>query len=181
MIADALAILETDEQRNVLSEFYEENKKRLLAFAYSKLHKREDAEDVIQDVFVNIMKYPEKFFAMEVHKRLPYTLIIIRNEISHRFNNQNRIDTDELDEDISDGSLSVENMVIGKISAENMKKFIREMPRAQREAIELKTIYGLTNSEIAGVLKISEATARKRISNACKLIKEYVNGASNNE
>lgn len=38
MISAALAILKTDEQRNELSAFYEENKKRFYAIAFSKLN-----------------------------------------------------------------------------------------------------------------------------------------------
>ena len=38
MISTALALLKTDEQRNVLSEFYQKYKNRFYAIAYSKLH-----------------------------------------------------------------------------------------------------------------------------------------------
>ncbi len=54
MISGALAILETDKQRNELSEFYKENKTRLYRFAFSRLHNRESAEDALQEAFLNI-------------------------------------------------------------------------------------------------------------------------------
>ena len=53
MISGALAILETDKQRNELSEFYKENKARLYNFAFSRLHNRESAEDALQEAFLN--------------------------------------------------------------------------------------------------------------------------------
>ena len=49
MISAALAILETQEQRNELSEIYEHHKKTFYAIAYSKLQNRPDAEDAIQE------------------------------------------------------------------------------------------------------------------------------------
>lgn len=62
MISSALAVLKTDEQRNELSEFYEENKSRLYSIAFERLHNRQDAEDVIQESFLGIAYIPEKFF-----------------------------------------------------------------------------------------------------------------------
>ena len=47
MISSALAILETEEQRNELSEFYEQYKDRFYAISFSKLHNRESAEDAV--------------------------------------------------------------------------------------------------------------------------------------
>ena len=45
MISAALAILESEEQRNELTELYRENSKRFLNIALSKLHNVQDAED----------------------------------------------------------------------------------------------------------------------------------------
>lgn len=62
MISSALAVLKTDEQRNELSEFYEENKSRLYSIAFERLHNRQDAEDALQETFLGIAYIPEKFF-----------------------------------------------------------------------------------------------------------------------
>lgn len=48
MISAALAVLKTDEQRNELSELYEENKSSY-PIAFERLHIRQDAEDAISD------------------------------------------------------------------------------------------------------------------------------------
>mgnify|MGYP000823090620 FL=1 len=50
MISTALALLKTDEQRNVLSEFYQKYKNRFYAIAYSKLHGKTAAEDAVQEL-----------------------------------------------------------------------------------------------------------------------------------
>ncbi len=64
MISAALAILESEEQRNELSEFYEENKSRLYSIALERLHNRQDAEDAIQETFLGIAEKPDKFFSL---------------------------------------------------------------------------------------------------------------------
>ena len=173
MIAAALAVLETNEQRNELSEFYEENKNRFFSIAFSKLHNREDAEDAIQEAFLRIVKYPEKFFAISPHKRQPYAVIIIRNVIFDMLSRKSKHDFDELPEELPDDRLSVENIAVGRISAEELTAFLEKLPEAKLQTIILKTIYNLNCREIAGVLGISEAAVRKRISDVYKLINDY--------
>ena len=67
MITAALAILQTDEQRDILSEFYEENKNRFYMLAYSKLHNSEASKDAVQEAFLRIVRYPDRFFSIEPH------------------------------------------------------------------------------------------------------------------
>lgn len=50
MISAVLALLESDEQRSALAEFYARSKNRLYYIALSKLHNSADAEDAVQEV-----------------------------------------------------------------------------------------------------------------------------------
>lgn len=79
MISTALALLETDEQRNILSEFYQKYKNRFYAIAYSKLHGKAAAEDAVQEAFLRIVDKPENFFKIEHNKRVAYADVIVRN------------------------------------------------------------------------------------------------------
>lgn len=174
MIGGALAVLDTEERRNELADFYAEHKNALYAFALSRIHNREKAEDAVQETFLRIAKYPERFFALPVHKRMSYAVIVTRNAIHDIQSVGSR--TEELPETVADESLSVEDTVLGEISAEELKAFIRRMPEAQREAMILKVVHEMTTEEIANALNISEQTARKRVSNAYKTIRCYLNG-----
>lgn len=179
MISAALAVLENEEQRNELSKFYEENKDRFYAIAFSKLHNHESTEDVLQEAFLNIVKYPKTFFALEAHKKVSYTLLIIRNVILHMQKDSDNYMSCELTDAVEDDSLSVEDIAIGNMSAEKLKEFINGLPEARKQAIYMKAVYGLSNTQIADILGISEAAARKRISDAYKIIKNYINGEQN--
>lgn len=68
MISTALALLKTDEQRNVLSEFYQKYKNRFYAIAYSKLHGKAAAEDAVQEAFLRIVDKPENFLKLSITK-----------------------------------------------------------------------------------------------------------------
>lgn len=181
MISAALAVLETDWQRNELAEFYEKNLGKLYSIAISKLHNQQLAEDAIQEVFLRVCRYPKKFFEIEVHKRLPYAVIIIKNVIFDMLKNERKHECDNLTDDIAGDMLSVEEIALGNIYSEELEEFIRNMPEALQQAITLKILYKMPAPEIANALGISEAAARKRISNACKRIRNFLNGGTNNE
>lgn len=176
MISTALAILETDKQRNELDEFYKENLGKLYSIAISKLCNQQSAEDAIQETFLRICKYPKKFFEIEVHKRLSYAVIIIRNVVSDMLRDNLKHEYDELSEDIIGNVRPVEDIVLGKVFSEELEKFICTMPEVLRETITLKLTYNLTTRQIADVIGISELAARKRISNAYKRINEFIDG-----
>ena len=179
MISAALAILETDEQRNELAKFYKEHKNRLYALALSKLHNECDAEDAVQETFLNIAKYPEKFFEIDTHKKVAYVLIVIRNVILHMLKEASKHKADELTNDVLDNAPSVEKLAIGNISAEELKDFIQKMSPTLSDVIKLKAFGRLSNSEIADILGVSKAAVRKRISEAYKQIKAFLNGGNN--
>lgn len=166
MITAALAVLQTDEQRNILSEFYEENKNKFFSLAYAKLQNSEESEDAVQEAFLRIVKYPEKFFSIEPHKRLPYSIIIIRNVVLQMLEKQGKYTFEELPEDIPDSNLSIEDISIGNVARSELVEFIQTLSEAKKQAVILKGVYGLNNREIADVLGITESAVRRRIADA---------------
>lgn len=166
MINAALAVLQTDEQRNILSEFYEENKNKFFSLAYAKLQNSEESEDAVQEAFLRIVKYPEKFFSIEPHKRLPYSIIIIRNVVLQMLEKQGRYTFEELPEGIPDSNLSIEDISIGNVARSELVEFIKTLSEAKKQAVILKGVYGLNNREIADVLGITESAVRRRMADA---------------
>ena len=74
-------------QENAWSFFIEQYEGRLLSFAITKLHRREDAEDVIQDTFVSFIKGLENYRG-EVSLET-YLFIILRNKIIDKYRSNN--------------------------------------------------------------------------------------------
>ena len=64
MISAALAVLESEEQRNELSEIYENNISNFYNIAFQQLHNKHDAEDAIQDAFLAIANNTSIFFGI---------------------------------------------------------------------------------------------------------------------
>lgn len=176
MISTALALLKTDEQRNVLSEFYQKYKNRFYAIAYSKLHGKTAAEDAVQEAFLRIVDKPEKFFKIEHNKRVAYADVIVRNVAIDMFNKNNAQKIEELTEDVSDEAytLGLEDTVIGSVSKNELLAFILKLPVLQRDILNLKVVCELSNSEIAQKLNVSETVVRQRLFQARKSILDFL-------
>lgn len=176
MISTALALLETDEQRNVLSEFYQKYKNRFYAIAYSKLHGKTAAEDAVQEAFLRIVDKPENFFKIEHNKRVAYADVIVRNVAIDMFNKNNAHKIKELTEDVSDEAytLGLEDTVIGSVSKNELLAFILKLPVLQRDILNLKVVFELSNSEIAQKLNVSENVVRQRLYQARKSILDFL-------
>lgn len=179
MISQALAILETEEQRNELSEFYRQYKERFYAIAFSKLHNRESAEDAVQEAFLRIADKPDKFFEIPHNKRAAFTDVITRHIAVDMFNKSSKtgslIETDVGDFD----DVPPEERVVSSVSKEELLDFILTLPPLQREVLELKILYGLSNSEIAQKLSVTENVVRQRLFQARRAIKEYLEKGEN--
>lgn len=178
MISAALGILETDEQRSRLAGFYEKNKTRLYSIAFSKLHNSETAEDAVQEAFLRIADKPERFFGLNETEQLYFAGIVVRNIAVDWFRRDCHIgecdlETEELEK------LPLEDEVFGKIAFEDMVEFIRRLPEKKKNALILRVRYGMSTSEIAQTLGISEPAARKRLSEAGKKIRKYVERYNN--
>lgn len=175
MISAALSVLETDEQRNKLSDFYKKTYSKLFAIAYSILHNRHSAEDAIQDTFLRIAEKPEKFFSFEDNKRYCFCVIIIRNVCIDVLRKNNKLPCYELNEDIiEETALSVEDAVLGEISCTELIEFINTLPKLQKDVLTLYTSFNLSYIEISNVLKISEVAVRQRLFQARRKINEFI-------
>lgn len=75
--------------------------------------------------------------------------------------------------------LSLEDGVMGKIAFEDMVEFIRRLPEKKKNALILRVKYGMSTAEISQTLGISEPAARKRLSEAGKKIRKYVERYNN--
>lgn len=179
MISAALAVLENEEQRNELAEFYAKNKNRFYAIAYEHLHNKEDTEDVIQETFLKIASRPEIFFLKSQKDRLLYTAVIVRNVAVDFYHKRQKHRCEDLTDDIVDDDISVMERAIGERSKEELMTFICSISEALRQALLLKIHYQMTTAEIATALSISETAARKRISDAEKKIRQYMEDKEN--
>lgn len=178
MINTALAILQTDEQRNTLSDFYQTYKNRFYAIAYSKLHDRNLAEDAVQEAFSELHLNQKHFFLSAI--TIAYTDVIIRNVSVDMFRNCVMNAPEELPE-YDENIPLLEDIIVGSLQKQRLMDFIVGLPQLQRDIMELRISFGMSNSEIANQLKISENVVRQRLYQSRKAITEFLKKENRNE
>lgn len=176
MITAALAVLQTDEQRTIISDFYQKNKNRFYAIAYEHLHNPQDSEEAIQEAFLRIAVDPDKFFSLSGDERIYLVSAIIRNTSIDMYNKKTKHQQEELPEDLiyqSDPEF-LENSLLEKISHEELLDFINGLPELQRNVLILTCLSELSISETAEALRVSKTVVNQRLYLARKSIRSFI-------
>ncbi|HZD93438.1 MAG TPA: sigma-70 family RNA polymerase sigma factor [Candidatus Sulfotelmatobacter sp.] len=118
------------------------------------------AEDVVQEVFLQLWRNPQSFDA-ERGRLGPWLAVIARNRaIDHLRKRPPEDDIDELP--ISTG-LNLEDDTAQRLAIEKIRGVLALLPQDQRKALELAFFEGMTHTEIAGKTGEPLGTVKTRI------------------
>ena len=143
----------------------------LFRVAYSVLRSRAEAEDVVQDVFVRILKRSPDLLTV---RDLRVWLIRIAWNLS--IDRRRRIRPEQIDEDFAK-SLVATNAPADEAldDTQRMKAVLRELeklPRTERQVLLLSTVEELETPEVAKVLGRSESAVRALLFRARTRLRE---------
>ena len=143
----------------------------LFRVAYSVLRSRTEAEDVVQDVFVRILKRRPDVLTV---RDLRVWLIRIAWNLS--IDRRRRIRPEQIDEDFAK-SLVATNAPADEAldDAQRMKAVLLELeklPRTERQVLLLSTVEELETPEVAKVLGRSESAVRALLFRARTRLRE---------
>lgn len=164
-----LAVLIADPASGGLTELYWRYATPLLRLAYGLLGSADDAEDVVQDVFVGLplalARYEERgAFAGWLKQLTTRTALMhLRRRATQR--------TDRLDPDAFDGHHARADHVLERIDLENA---IASLPEPLRVVFVLSRIEQLTHDEIADVLGIRRGTSEVRLHRAIRRLRHLL-------
>src|SRR5437016_4368318 len=120
---------------------------RLLAFCRHMLGSKEDAEDVLQEVFA------ASFNAMQADNRplnvRPWLYRIARNRSLNHLRKQQPIGVDSMDVHYSDGGLTTADKVHKREDFRMLLNDVQGLPETQRTALLLREIDALSYDQIA--------------------------------
>ena len=182
MLSGALAILKSEAQRNEMSAVYEKNKSLFLSIAFNRVKKEEDAEDAVQEAFLEIADKPDTFFSLTEKKQVQYMSAVVNKISIDMFNKSRKIPTEELSEEIvyqNDDNV-IENSFFDNVSREEILAFTETLPETQRTVLILSYSTGLTAKEISRTLNIPMNAVYKRLHLARKSVKEFIDERNKN-
>ena len=140
---------------------------RLLAFCRHMLSSREDAEDVLQEVFTaafNAVLADER----DINVR-PWLYRIARNRSLNHLRRASAIGVDSMDVHYADNGLSTGERVLKRESFRQLLGDVKELPETQRTALLLREIDALSYDQIADAMEttvpsVKSLLVRARIS-----------------
>jgi RNA polymerase sigma-70 factor (ECF subfamily) len=130
----------------------------LLAFLQAALCSRHDAEDVLQTIFVRIVR--KRRYLAAVRCLDAYVYQIARNEATSFFRQHRR--KRFLESDAQPWLVPAEPADTGRETAEALQAALTQLPPLQREIVVLKTYQDKTFREIAAMLDLSLNTVASR-------------------
>ena len=159
------------EYRQAFEEYYQP----LCNFAYNFVKDRDEAEDVVQAVFINLWK---KRQTIEIKNKLSSylfsatrnnALMVLRRQqyeskyaeyVQHKASNSSSEDAQDEEEQL--------------LLKEKISKAIQTLPPKCQQIFKLSKLSGLTYKEIAEDLSISVKTVENQMSKALKILREQL-------
>jgi RNA polymerase sigma-70 factor (ECF subfamily) len=154
--------------RAAFSQLYDRFHGVLFGTAYRIVNNRETAEDVLQEVFIQIWEKAPLYDPCR-GKPLTWAITLTRNKAIDRLRSGQRRARlqDQVEEQAkSDAQFDEQDGVSGLDLAENartVRAALAKLPAEQREAIELAFFSGLTQTEISDRLGQPLGTVKARI------------------
>jgi RNA polymerase sigma-70 factor, ECF subfamily len=157
---------------------YKKYSKRLYRFGYSILKSREEAENLVQDVYLNLWENRHK---VEKGSSIKYYLFTIAHNsaisiIRKKIKESEFVEYLKSLQEVNEEPVNVEleyNELTNKLD-----EIIQTLPHRQKEVYLLHRVEGLKYNEIAERLHISVNTIENHMSRALKTIREKLGNYS---
>lgn len=143
---------------------FENYQQDFMRFALSLTHHREDAEDLVQQVYVKAMMHLELIQTMNPHQVKGWVMQSIKNAFIDQYRkNKRNCDFEKVPELGYDAHL--EDQVI-------VKEMVDALPERLQAVVVLRYIQNYNSSEISSLLGINASTVRSRLSQAMQILRE---------
>lgn len=167
MLSFFISLLETDADRQKFIQLYDLHHVQVEQTAMRILKDQHDAEDAVQNTFLQIIKHFHKVYEIPC-ENLPFWIIsIVKNEALMILRKKKRIVY------LEDWDGFVEETEYISEYRELVQLFSR-LPETYRAALEMKFLLDYSGKEIAQRLGISETAVNTRISRGRALLKEIL-------
>jgi RNA polymerase sigma-70 factor, ECF subfamily len=161
-----------------LAEVYTKFRKSLYSYIYSKINNREDAEDILQNVFLKITTHLEQLSEKEKIQNWLYR--ITRNAVIDYYRTKGnkkkklelteRFPIDLEEEEYSDNTKGMDRCVRG---------FIDQLPDEYRSIIMDSEINGIPQKELSTKYELQYVTLRSRVQRGRERLYKMFNNCCN--
>lgn len=178
----ALEALEENE-RVFIGRLYDDYSKRVKELSISIFHDDKYADDIVNDTFLKVIRYKEKFFDVPEVECIRLIIICTRSVCFDLHKHNKKIRFESLDsfynnEDENDNQLDIPSdydlfkMLADKEASTVVKAAIDKLKDPARDMIILKFYYEMKNVEIAEFYKMNPSTVNTIIQRSIKQLRK---------
>ena len=164
MINIFLAALETAEERRKFTEIYEEYHFQLENTAMKILAEQKDAEDAVQNAFIQIIRHFEKISVIPCEELPSWLISIVKNEALMILRKRKKLVPLEEWENIAYTTSEA-------IEYAELVELFTKLPDTYRSVLEMKYLFAYSDKEISIRLGISETAVSTRASRGRALLR----------
>jgi RNA polymerase sigma-70 factor (ECF subfamily) len=170
---DAVLIARTRQRdQDAFARLYDRYSPLVYSVALRVLRNPSAAEDVLHDIFLQLWRSPEKFDSARGNCASWLAVIARNRAIDGTRRERPRIDPEDV---VLISPANIETEAERNAVAEKIRHLLKEMPAAQRSAVEMAFFDGMTHREIAAATQEPLGTIKTRIRSALMTIrKAYV-------
>lgn len=153
---------------------------KIYGFIYSKVADRDISDDIFQDTFIKVIKTLKSHSYNEEGKFLPWVMRISHNLIVDHFRRNKKMpmfrETEEFSifSVLSDGVPNIESRLITDQIQGDLRKLILELPKDQREVLEMRMYQDMSFKDIAELTGVSINTALGRMRYALMNLRKVI-------
>lgn len=153
-----------------LEELVVRYQRQLYGYIYRMTQNMEDAKDLTQKVFINIMSGIRDFRKESSFKTWAYRIAtnVCLNHI------RQRKDEVEVEEPLASGQAGVLSIMIERQQRQRVRDAVRSLPERQRTALVLRAYEGLSCTETAAAMGCSEGAVKAHYHHAVSKLKDML-------
>jgi RNA polymerase sigma-70 factor, ECF subfamily len=140
--------------------------------AHRLVARREDAEDVVQEAFLSVLKYTDGFRRESAFR--PWFLRIVANRARNLLRSRKVRDADEIPAEAPSPAPSPEWDAERRELAARIAAGVQRLDPVARQAVQLFYVDGLSGAEVAAVLNLSHGTVRWHLHRARARLREVL-------
>jgi RNA polymerase sigma-70 factor (ECF subfamily) len=157
-----------------LSALVEAHSATLYRVAYSVVRHAEDAEDVVQDTYIRVLRHAEKFSEIRDPRvwliRIAWNLSLDRKRRRKAVSLED--DATSLMMHLPSRDLPADKLLAASQGHARVLKLVDKLPTKERQVLLLSALEELSTVEIAAILKTTESTVRSRLFRARQRLRE---------
>lgn len=172
-----LSLVQTDQDKQKIQRVYEQYYGLMMYIASRYCPQRSDAEDVVHDAIVKIIKHLACIDANDAIRTKAFCVTVVKHTALDRLKaKENNVISME---DFQEEPVHSNDFAIDKDTYADLVRAIRALDDPYRIVLTLKYVNDMTDKEIAALLGISEKTVSVRLTRGRQKLRKELEEADN--